>query len=133
VFALGVILYEALAGRPPFAGQSLLEALTRLEAERFEPLRSARPDVPPWLAQVVERTLARDPAARFEDGAALARALAPPRRGRRLGPALLAGAGLLALGLALAVAAAPRPGQPERPEPTAPSSPSSAAELELEA
>ncbi len=71
VFALGAILYECLAGWPAFEGGSLLEVLQKVEGERPPPVANVRPETPPWLAAVVERALARDPAARYPDGAAL--------------------------------------------------------------
>jgi formylglycine-generating enzyme required for sulfatase activity len=109
VFALGVILYECLAGEPPFVGQTFFEVIARVGDGRFEPLALRRPEAPAWLAGAVEGALARAAWDRFPDGRALAAALgpadpaAPPRR---LAP-ILAGAGLLGLaigGLALALA-----------------------------
>jgi formylglycine-generating enzyme required for sulfatase activity len=76
VFALGVILYECLAGQTPFHGASGLELVANVEAGDFAPLKKVRADVPPGLASVVERALAHDPKERFADGDELARALA---------------------------------------------------------
>ncbi len=103
VFALGAILYECLAGKPAFAGESGLEILASVASGPGEPLGRARPDVPRWLARVVARALAPDASDRFEDGAALLAALsAPPRRRRNalawlaLTLVALAAAGLVA-------------------------------------
>ncbi|MBI3723677.1 protein kinase, partial [bacterium] len=87
VFSLGAILYECLAGRAAFEGESLLEVFGRVERGLVEPIDRARPGTPSWLAAIVRRCLAADPGQRFADGLALARALAEgsrPRRGRSL-------------------------------------------------
>jgi serine/threonine protein kinase len=82
VFALGAMLYACLAGRPAFAGQTVLEALAKVSSGTVEPI--ARAEVPPWLEAVVLRALARDPSERYGNGATFARAL----RGVRETPSL---------------------------------------------
>jgi hypothetical protein len=74
VYALGTVCYEALAGRPPFTGATPLAILRAADRGDHPPL-AAMPDVPPPLAMVVERAISRDPAARHETAADLARAL----------------------------------------------------------
>ncbi|HZV01553.1 MAG TPA: bifunctional serine/threonine-protein kinase/formylglycine-generating enzyme family protein [Planctomycetota bacterium] len=96
VYALGAVLYEALAGKPAFHGVSVIELLDNVSAGRFEPLRDVRPEVPRALAAVVERALALDPAARFADAGALLRALDDVRT-RRGSPWLLVLVALLVL------------------------------------
>ena len=76
VFSLGAILYECLGGRPAFPGDSVVEVLRSvLRGAPAEPLATLRPEVPPGLAAIVERALARDPRDRFQEGEELARAL----------------------------------------------------------
>jgi hypothetical protein len=104
VFALGAILHECLTGEPAFPGASVLDVVTRVE--RCEPVavRSLRKDAPPWLEAVVRRALDRDPGRRFEDGAALERALATGASRRARWPlALLPVAAVLAVLGALAL------------------------------
>lgn len=64
LYAIGVILYEGLGGRPPFRGDSYNELIVNLITEQHEPLSKVRPDVPAALGAVVDRLLAKDPAAR---------------------------------------------------------------------
>ena len=99
VYGLGVILYALLAGRPPFGQQaSLFQVLQAVLSEPPPPLRG----VPPGLADLVARTLAKDPAQRPQSADELAELLAGwrerPRR-RRLAPLLALGAAALGLGL----------------------------------
>jgi serine/threonine-protein kinase len=72
IWALGVILYEALTQRLPFPGTSLTELAVKISIDPPQPL-----DVEPALRDIVFRCLDKDPAARYPDVAALARALAP--------------------------------------------------------
>jgi formylglycine-generating enzyme required for sulfatase activity len=135
VYALGAILYECLTGEPPFLGENVLELLARVADGKFEPVRARRPEVPVWLAAVVERALAREPRDRFTDGLAFERALTEADRrapGRRVAP-IRVGAALLAVavaGLLVSIArtkdatpSVPPIGPPEPPVPTVPELP----------
>jgi eukaryotic-like serine/threonine-protein kinase len=77
VWALGVILHELVAGKPPFAGETLGELLVAIREERPAPLRTIRPEVPEAFEALVLKCLARAPEDRFEHVADLATALAP--------------------------------------------------------
>jgi serine/threonine-protein kinase len=76
VWALGVILYELLTLEPPFYAESIPELSAKVLLEEPTPIRSLRPEVPPQLQSVVQRALAKTPAARFETVADFATALA---------------------------------------------------------
>jgi eukaryotic-like serine/threonine-protein kinase len=77
VYALGVVLYECLTGRPAFQGDTpTATAAARLTQDLLPP-RQIRADVPRSLDEIVVRATRRDPDLRFSDGAALAAALQP--------------------------------------------------------
>lgn len=75
LYALGCVLYECLAGAPPFAGRGVLRiGMAHLEEEPGNPAAD-RDDVPPALSWTVRQALAKDPARRPTSAAALARML----------------------------------------------------------
>jgi WD40 repeat protein/tRNA A-37 threonylcarbamoyl transferase component Bud32 len=72
VFGLGAILYELLTGRPPFEGADSAESLRKARAGKAGRLQSA-PGVPPALAAVCDKAMARRPDDRYPSAAELAR------------------------------------------------------------
>lgn len=74
-WGLAVVLYRALAGRLPFAGESLREVLRNMTEEAPAPLGEAAPELPPHVVQAVTRAMARDPKERFDTVQDLVRAL----------------------------------------------------------
>ena len=103
VYALGVILYEVLAGRLPFDAEGLLEQI-RMLLEVVPPRPSSFRLVDPGLEAICLRCLKKDPSARYPDARALGAALSAWEPGRRPGSGRLA-AGVLALVVGLSVAA----------------------------
>jgi len=72
LYALGVTLFELLAGRLPHEASSMGELLRQVAQEPAPDLRTLRPDVPPALAALVGRLLAKAPAERPADAAVVA-------------------------------------------------------------
>jgi formylglycine-generating enzyme required for sulfatase activity/dienelactone hydrolase len=71
IFSFGAVLYEMLTGRRPFVGTSELGTITAILRDQPSPLRSVRSDIPADVQAIVDRSLAKDPAARYTDAAAL--------------------------------------------------------------
>ncbi len=117
LYALGVVAFEMLAGRPPFRSESAAGVASMHLAERPTPVGTLRADVPASLAHAVMRALEKDPAVRWQNGADMRLAVlgaAPPavpaRRGRR---GRLVGIGLAAMALvAVVLVLALRPSGP---------------------
>lgn len=82
LWALGVVLYEALEGRRPFDGRTLPELTLQIALMPVPPMTRTAPD----LAAVVMRCLEKEPDARYQNASELAAALAPfvddPKRAR---------------------------------------------------
>jgi serine/threonine protein kinase len=75
VWSLGVVLFECITGYCPFESESLAGAILAIASHPVPSLRQHL-DVPEPIADLIERTLVRDPTARFPDGAAFRDALA---------------------------------------------------------
>jgi serine/threonine protein kinase len=84
IWALGTILYELVAARTPFMGESFPELVLKVTGAAPEPITRFRPDVPPGLERVILRCLEKDRAKRFQNVGELAVALAEfgPKRAR---------------------------------------------------
>ena len=76
VYALACVLYEMLAGSPPFTGGTPLAIMRRHLHDEPPPLRGVRPPVPGALQRAIARALAKDPARRPDSAAAFAEDLA---------------------------------------------------------
>lgn len=75
LFSLGSVLYAMCTGRPPFRAVTSMGVLKRVCEETPTPVREANPEVPDWLAAVVEKLHAKDPAGRFQSAAEVAELL----------------------------------------------------------
>lgn len=88
IYALGCVLYEMLAGEPPFAGRTPHVILARKSVEPVPGLRSVRDTVPPAVEDAVKRALAPVPADRLPSVRAFTEALEARRAARGPGPSI---------------------------------------------
>jgi beta-lactam-binding protein with PASTA domain len=79
LYSIGVMLYEMLAGRLPFEGESAVSVALKHLSEPPPPLSQFRPDVHPALEAVVMAALAKDPAQRWQSAEELAQGLEAAR------------------------------------------------------
>jgi serine/threonine protein kinase len=77
IWALGTVLYEAIAGTPPFDGETVTALIIKITQDAVPPLRARRLDVPPQLEAVLATALEKDRARRYQTMASFAAALAP--------------------------------------------------------
>jgi serine/threonine-protein kinase len=77
LYSLGCTFYYLLTAQVPYPGGSTLEKVIRHSTEVAEPVERLRPGVPPAVAAIVRRLMAKKPEERFQAPAELAAALAP--------------------------------------------------------
>lgn len=66
IYSLGCTLHELLIGAPPFPEKGLVQKLLAHKNKPAPSLTAQRPDVPPWLDQVFQRMMAKDPQERYQ-------------------------------------------------------------------
>ena len=109
VYALGCVLYEMLAGEPPFTGPSPQAVIAKQIGAAIPSVRTLRPDVPVPLDQAIQRALAKNAASRWSTSGEFVAALdqASTPRMKRSTIALAATGVVLLIAAVLGVARAP--------------------------
>src|SRR5207302_1988070 len=82
VYSLGCVLYEMLAGEPPYTGPTVQALIAKVMVDPVPAVRRLRPTVPPGVDQALRRALAKAPADRFASMAAFVDALSAPPQPR---------------------------------------------------
>jgi len=108
IYALGCVLYEMLAGEPPFTGTTSWTVAARHISQLAAPLRALRPDIPVALDEIVMCALSKTPADRFPSARAMSEALVQAKyergvlrpRSRLARVMLAAGSAALVIGVA---------------------------------
>jgi serine/threonine-protein kinase len=80
IFSLGVTLYQLLAGRLPFEGESMTQLMFAIANTPHPPIRDYNPALPAWIDPLIDRALAKDFEKRFQTGAELAEAIRQARK-----------------------------------------------------
>jgi serine/threonine protein kinase/Tfp pilus assembly protein PilF len=76
LFSLGSVLYATCTGQPPFRADSAVAVLRKVSDESPRPVREQNPEIPDWLAALIGRLMAKDPADRFQSAGEVAEFLA---------------------------------------------------------
>ena len=75
IYALGVIVFEMLTGRPPYEADTPAKLMFKHVHEPVPNILTVRPDLPPMCQAVVARAMAKSPSERFPKAVALAQSL----------------------------------------------------------
>lgn len=75
IYSLGVMLYEMLTGRRPYLGETPLSVFFKLVSEPLPPASSIKPDLPPWVDDILEQAMAKLPEDRFQTAGELYQAV----------------------------------------------------------
>ncbi len=158
LFSLGSVLYQMVAGRPPFRANTTVAVLKRVAEDKPRAIREIIPETPQWLCDIIAKLHAKNPEERYQTAAEVAEVLegceqqmaagvvpllpglSPPARRKWRVPVALAAVALAAVGAFLAWALGDRhdpptdPGaervqSPNQPEPWRPRPPLTPEEL----
>lgn len=81
IYSFGVTCYHMVAGQPPFQGSNTFEVALKHVREEAVPLQTIRPDLPPELAAIIQKMMAKAPAERYQTCRDLLRDLTRLREG----------------------------------------------------
>ncbi|MGH8671362.1 MAG: serine/threonine protein kinase, partial [Burkholderiales bacterium] len=75
LFSLGVTLYQMCSGQLPFRGDSMAQLMFQIANEPHPDILTVRPDLPPCVRDVIDKSLTKQPESRYQTGAEMASAL----------------------------------------------------------
>jgi WD40 repeat protein len=75
LFSLGSVLYAMCAGRPPFRAGTTMGVIRQVSDHAPRPIRQINPEISEWMAEIIEKLHAKDPADRFQSAPEVAAAL----------------------------------------------------------
>ena len=75
LFSLGVSLYQLLCGKLPFTGDSMAQLMFRIASEPHIDIMTIRPELPPCLAGIIDKSLSKKVTDRYQSGAEMADAI----------------------------------------------------------
>lgn len=73
LFSLGVTMYEMLTGEKPFTGETVATLMFRIANAEHPRIEAARADLPPGIAAIIDRALAKNPEQRYQRGSEMAK------------------------------------------------------------
>jgi eukaryotic-like serine/threonine-protein kinase len=75
LFSLGVTMYELLTGEKPFTGETVATLMFRIANAEHPRIETARADLPPGIAAIIDKALAKNPDQRYQRGSEMAKDL----------------------------------------------------------
>jgi eukaryotic-like serine/threonine-protein kinase len=75
LFSLGVSLYQLVCGKLPFQGDSMAQLMFRIANEPHDDIMAIKPDVPPCVAEIINKALAKQVEQRYQTGNEMAEAI----------------------------------------------------------
>ena len=87
LFSLGVTLYQMLAGRLPFEGESMTQLMFAIANTAHPQIRDYNPALPDWVVPLIDKALAKDETVRFQNGAEFAEAIRQARKAAKVATA----------------------------------------------
>jgi serine/threonine-protein kinase len=87
LFSLGVTLFQMLAGRLPFEGESMTQLMFAIANTAHPQIRDYNPALPEWVVPLIDKALAKDETVRFQNGAEFAEAIRQARKAAKVATA----------------------------------------------